>query len=288
MIKKIQAMVYNYHPFILLLSCVLCIIGSLAVYLFHGVTLGAGPPLTSETPGVKQAVFIGASICIYVLWFFYLEDRFDLFKAGIETEKARKLDNEYRLTQSRIKLLEAQIEPHFIFNTLTSIVSLEESDARKAGRMELNFIRYLKAALSKTRTGETTISKEKDLLYNYLEIFKIRMDDRLHYTIRVEPGIEQLKMPPMLIQPIVENALKHGLEPKIEGGIVQISARQKEKLICWEIFDTGLGFSEKSTAGTGLSNIRERLAHLYGNRASFIIRENSPCGTIITMEVPYV
>ncbi len=189
--------------------------------------------------------------------------------------------------ESRLKLLQAQIEPHFLFNTLTSIVSLDDTDPQKAKTMQINFIQYLRATLVKTRSGIATIAQEIDLICAYLDIFKVRMGDRLKYSIDVSSDIKSLPFPSMLVQPIVENAIKHGLEPKVEGGEIFIQAMKSGRTIRWEIADTGLGLSEKENLGTGLSNIIDRIDSLYGSEGQVIMEENRPSGLKVIIEVPY-
>lgn len=285
--RKIQAAIYRHHAFALLFGCALCMMGCLFLYLLNAIAMGPDAPAGPAGPGVIRSVLFGGCTLLFAVWYFYLEDNLDWFRAAAAAAASRRLDNENRLIQSRIKLLETQIEPHFVFNTLTSIVSLQDMDGDRASRMEQTFIDYLEASLSRTRPGMTRIAREKELLEHYLKIFKIRMDERLSYTIDIEPSVAALKFPPMLIQPIVENAIKHGLEPKVAGGSIRIAVRKIRERICWTVADTGLGFEKTAVPGTGLTNIRERLKHLYGSRAALTIHENHPCGVCVRLEVPY-
>jgi sensor histidine kinase YesM len=155
--------------------------------------------------------------------------------------------------------------------------------------MHDNFMQYLKTTLSKTRSSVTTIAQEIELIKAYLDIFKVRMGKRLNYIIETDDEVNDLPFPSMLIQPIVENAIKHGLEPKIEGGKIRIKVSKKERdVLCWEIEDTGLGMSEKSKLGTGLSNVMERIEALYGKEGHLKVKESRPSGVKVILEVPYV
>ncbi len=225
---------------------------------------------------------------IYVIWFFLLEERQCISEKRIHNEKEKRITNEKKVVESHLKLLQAQIEPHFLFNTLTSIVSLDDTDPQNAKDMQINFIQYLKATLAKTRASVTTIAQEIELIRAYLDIFKVRMGDRLDYTIDVSGVIKDLPFPSMLIQPIVENAIKHGLEPKIEGGSIFIKAARINDTLHWEITDTGLGLSDQNELGIGISNIIERIESLYGDDGQLIMEENQPCGLKVIVEVPYV
>lgn len=233
-----------------------------------------------------QLIFLlGCGICY---WFYHEEKQYITEKRTIK-EQEKRINNEKMITETYLRLLQAQIEPHFLFNTLTSILSLTDTDLQKAKKMHDNFMQYLKTTLSKTRSSVTTIAQEIELIKAYLDIFKVRMGKRLHYTIETDDEVNDLPFPSMLIQPIVENAIKHGLEPKIEDGEIRIEVTKGERdRLFWEIEDTGLGMSEKSKLGTGLSNIMERIEALYGKEGSLRIKENQPSGVKVILEVPYV
>jgi LytS/YehU family sensor histidine kinase len=139
------------------------------------------------------------------------------------------------------------------------------------------------------REGSTTLGKEIALCRSYLEILRVRMEDRLQYAITVPQGLASARFPPMMLQSLVENSIKHGLEPKAEGGTLTISADVADGNLRVTVADTGLGFAAgtKSGTGVGLANVRERIAALYGSAAKVTIDANTPSGTIVTIEVPY-
>jgi LytS/YehU family sensor histidine kinase len=155
--------------------------------------------------------------------------------------------------------------------------------------MQKNLIAYLRSALPQMREGSTRLGKEVELCRAYLEILKVRMDERLNYAINVPQGLLSAQFPPMILQSLVENAIKHGLEPKAEGGSLTITADVANGNLRVAVADTGLGFGAGSRPGTGvgLTNVRERLAALYGGRATLTVDVNTPTGTIVTIEVPY-
>ena len=229
------------------------------------------------------------SLGIFICFFYYVEEKQFITENRIISERNKKLKNEKMKTETHLKLLQAQIEPHFLFNTLTSIFSLTDTDLQKAKKMHNNFKQYLKTTLSKTRSNITTIGQEVELIKAYLEIFKVRMEKRLSYSVEADKEINNFPFPSMLIQPIVENAIKHGLEPKIGGGEIHIRVRKiNAERIEWCIEDTGLGMSEMSHLGTGLSNIIDRIEALYGKEGSLDIKENRPSGVKIILEAPCV
>ena len=210
-------------------------------------------------------------------------------RAKVATATAAEESLKRQLVEAQLKMMQAQVEPHFLFNTLASVDYLIETDPRTASKMQKNLIQYLRAALPQMREGSTTLGKEVQLCRAFLEILKFRMEDRLQYTVIVPQGLQSAQFPPMMLQSLVENSIKHGLEPKPEGGSLTISADIANGRLRVTVADTGLGFAIAGQPGTGvgLANVRERLAALYGGAARLAIEANSPTGTIVTIEVPY-
>ncbi len=205
-------------------------------------------------------------------------------------ENLKAVSSEKQLVQAQMRMLQAQIEPHFLFNTLANIQTLIPRAPEKASLMMDNFIAYLRQSLTASRAQQGTVKQEVDLLRNYLELLKIRMGDRLQFAFDIEPDLQSASLPPMLLQPIVENAIKHGLEPKVEGGRVRVSAHRSGATMVLTVTDNGLGFSEhadSSGAGVGLANLRERLAVLYDGQATLTVADAKP-GTVITISTPLV
>jgi sensor histidine kinase YesM len=188
------------------------------------------------------------------------------------------------------------VEPHFLFNTLASIDHLIETDPARASQMQKNLIALLRASMPSMREangdgspGVRDLGRELSVIRPYLEILKVRMEERLATDIQVPDGLLSAEFPPMMIQTLVENAIKHGLEPKAEGGLLQLKAEIVHGRLQVTVADTGLGFGKAATAGTGvgLANIRERLQLLYGPKASLTVAANQPSGTVVTITVPY-
>jgi Histidine kinase/Histidine kinase-, DNA gyrase B-, and HSP90-like ATPase len=210
-------------------------------------------------------------------------------RARVATATAAEESLKRQLVEARLKMMQAQVEPHFLFNTLASVDYLIETDPKTASKMQKNLIQYLRAALPQMREGSTTLGKEVQLCRAFLEILKFRMEDRLQYAVIVPQGLQSAQFPPMMLQSLVENSIKHGLEPKPEGGSLTISADIANGKLRVTVADTGLGFAVAGQPGTGvgLANVRERLAALYGGAARLAIEANAPTGTIVTIEVPY-
>jgi hypothetical protein len=208
-----------------------------------------------------------------------------------ETAEAESLKRQ--VVEARMAAMQAQVEPHFLFNTLASIDHLIETDPPRASLMQKNLIALLRASMPTMREasdgGVRDLGRELAVIRPYLEILKVRMEERLVTEIDVPEGLQSAEFPPMMVQTLVENAIKHGLEPKAEGGTLKVKAEILHGKLAVSVADTGLGFGRAATAGTGvgLANIRERLQLLYDNRASLTVAENQPSGTRVTITVPY-
>jgi signal transduction histidine kinase len=200
-------------------------------------------------------------------------------------EQVRTISTEKQLVEAQMRLLQAQIEPHFLFNTLANVVSLIEPAPRKATLMLEHFIAYLRASLAASRATQGTVAQEATLLRDYLALIKIRMGERLQYRIDVDPALNEVPLAPMLLQPVVENAIRHGLEPKIEGGHLTVRLTRRGGRMLASIEDDGMGFRPSASAGVGLSNLRDRLAVLYDGEAQVRIEERSP-GTAVHIDIP--
>lgn len=227
--------------------------------------------------------------------FFWNQSKLAELEAEQEKEKARSAAIERQAMQAQLQLLQAQIEPHMLFNTLANLQGLIALDPARAQYMLEQLIRYLRASLNSSRTEKTTLKHEFDLLAAYLELLSIRMGKRLTYQTDLPAELETMKLPPMLLQPLVENAIKHGIEPKMEGGNIQVSAQVLAGNLHLKVIDTGLGLShdydpnrrsEQHQSHVGNANVRERLFALYGERASFSLTANTPQGVIAHLTVP--
>ncbi len=189
------------------------------------------------------------------------------------------------VTEARLAMLQAQIEPHFLFNTLASVDHLITIDPAAASRMQKHLIQYLRASLPQMREASSTLAREAELARAYLSILRVRMEERLAFTFDIPAEVANLPFPPMMLPTLVENAIKHGLEPKPEGGRVEVKARREGAMLKVSVTDSGVGFAETPGKGLGLANIRERLALLFGDRAQLEILDQAP-GTRVTLIIP--
>ncbi len=212
-------------------------------------------------------------------------------QAASATANAEREAMQRQLSEARMQTMQAQVEPHFLFNTLASVEHLIETDAPRAARMQRSLIQYLRAVLPQIRETApvTNLGREVDMVSAYLDLLKMRMEERLTVDCRIPEGLRSAAFPPMMLQSLVENAIKHGLEGKPEGGRLTVSAEVAHNRLRVSVADTGLGFGVLPSVGTGLGlhSIRERLKLLHGAQAQLTITPNLPSGVVAVIEVPY-
>ena len=215
-------------------------------------------------------------------------------KLRVATDSADHEAMQRQLVQARLKLLQAQVEPHFLFNTLAAVDYLIETDAKRASVMQKTLISYLRAALPQMRQESSTLGREITLIRAYLQLLKLRIEDRLEFEIKVAPNLESAVFPPMVLQTLVENAIKHGIEPKPEGGRITVQADIIDSQLRVDVVDTGVGLpdgdifgSSKNGSGLGLDNIRNRLALLYPGASRMELRSGHEGGTLVRLSIPY-
>ena len=192
--------------------------------------------------------------------------------------------------EAELKLMQAQVEPHFLFNTLASVHYLTETNPKEASALLGHLIDYLRAALPQLRASSTTLGKEAELAEAYLNILKMRIGARMSFVIDIPAELEAHPFPPNLLISLVENAIKHGIEPAAAGGTVTVRARREGESVVVSVADTGRGLAADSASagqGVGLSNIRERLAVLYGSRGRFTLEPLAPHGARATLALPF-
>ncbi len=197
--------------------------------------------------------------------------------------------------EAELKLMQAQVEPHFLFNTLASVQFLTETDPKEANRLLGHLIAYLRAALPQFRAQSTTLGREFELARAYLAILQMRMGKRLAYDVALPDELASHPFPPNMLISLVENAIKHGVEPAVDGGTVSIDVRREADRVVLTVSDTGRGLAASAAAGgrdtagygVGLTNVKERLAALYGARARFAIEDLQPRGARAIIAIPY-
>ncbi|MET3130870.1 sensor histidine kinase YesM [Oxalobacteraceae bacterium GrIS 1.11] len=222
--------------------------------------------------------------------FFSSRDKIARLEVAAAEEKTRAEAIARQALQAQLHMLQAQIEPHMLFNTLANLQGLIGFDPQRAQLLLDHLIQYLRATLSSSRAEATTLGRECALMEAYLGLMAIRMGQRLSYTIDLPDALRDTALPPMLLQPLVENAIQHGLEPKIEGGHLTVSARREGQALVLTVSDGGLGLhhphQSRQGGQVGLSNIRARLHALHGARASLSLFDGQPCGAIAELTLP--
>lgn len=231
--------------------------------------------------------------CIAYTYWRLLHARQWQFRLDAEKLQRQAAEQGQALAQAQLKMLQTQIEPHFLFNTLASVQHLVRKDALQADYMLGQLIRYLREATPQIQGMGSTLGRELGLVGAYLNINKIRMGNRLTAEVSIPVGLAAVPFPSLIIQTLVENAIKHGVEPKQGQAKITVSAREIDKQgrphIQVIVEDDGVGFGAADTFGTGvgLRNVRERLAGLYGGQASLDISSALPQGVRATVTFPW-
>jgi sensor histidine kinase YesM len=221
---------------------------------------------------------------------FYVKFKETRAAAALHKSEAERHLLSKQAIEAELKLMQAQVEPHFLFNTLASVQFLTETNPKEASQLLGHLIDYLRAALPQLRASSTTLGKEADLAEAYLNILKMRIGSRLTFAIDIPPELRLHPFPPNLLISLVENAIKHGVEPAAAGGAITLSARRDVESVVVTVADTGRGLVEdvdSTGEGVGLSNVRERLAALYGSRGRFTLEPLTPHGARATLALPF-
>ena len=246
-------------------------------------------------PRMKDEITLLKELSAVMLWshviaagvvgFFFLL-REEEVAATLHREQMRRIDLDRELAEARLQLMQAQIEPHFLFNALANVRRLYQTDAPSARAMLDQLARYLGAMLPRMRSAQSTLGQELALALAYLHVQKIRMGARLRVTSAVPEPLQALPFPPMMLVTLVENAIRHGVSPLPQGGEVRIAATLVDGRLRIQVSDTGQGLSESAGSGVGLANISARLVTLYGDDAQVLLAQNASAGVTATLDLP--
>jgi two-component sensor histidine kinase len=246
----------------------------------------AGYPRLDRDTELRSSILITVLAGAAISFYFYARNK----SAYLE----RKMSEAHRhANEARLKLLETQLEPHMLFNTLANLRALIDADPQQAQHMLDHMIAYLRATLNASRAATHALQAEFDRLRDYLELMSIRMGPRLWYELRLPPELAQHAVPALLLQPLVENSIQHGLEPKVEGGRVVVSAQRDGDDLVLDVTDTGVGpnsaidASPSNGTGFGIAHVRERLATLYGSQARVDFAARAEGGSRVTLRFPF-
>jgi sensor histidine kinase YesM len=225
---------------------------------------------------------IGIVVTAFFLYFAHSQG----VKRDLERERRRAAEALHAETLARLSLLQAQIEPHFLFNTLANIHSLIKEDAQAASLMLEQLNAYLRTSLRRTRQPTSTVGDELELVEILLAIAAVRLGSRLEYTISAPDELRTAPLPPLLLQPLVENAVRHGIEPAVSGGQIRVEVTRTDDALELTVNDTGVGLNAEAPKGVGLANVRARLESLYGTRGRLEFYAGAPRGVIARLIVP--
>lgn len=233
--------------------------------------------------------WIALTATLLVTWYGWSRTRIAELSEQVARTAWQKEAAERTALSARLQALQAQIEPHFLFNTLATLDSLIASDPPRARDLLASLNRFLRATLEASRAQSETLAVQFKVLDSMLAVHAMRIGPRLAYALDLPRDCADLPVPPMLLQPLVENALKHGIQGAVEGGRIDVGARRVDEHVELTVTDTGPGFGATpgtQGAGVGLVNVRERLAALYGEHASLTLIENVPHGLVARVRLP--
>jgi sensor histidine kinase YesM len=268
------------------------------VLLLASIVLGAiaGEVLlmlrTPLPPGTSVAGVLFSKVARWLIvaglayFFFVFQRQATETAAQVHHSELQRIQLERQMAEARLQSLRAQIEPHFLFNTLANVQQLYRTEPGRGRRMLANFVAYLRTALPQMRHDETTLKHEVDLARAYLDVLQVRMGERLKVHFDIAKDLAGLAFPPLALSTLTENAIKHGLNPLPEGGAIEITARIEAGKLKVSVADTGAGLKASGGAGAGIANLRARLAALYGDSSNLEFEANAPRGIRATIAVP--
>jgi signal transduction histidine kinase len=261
-----------------------------AAALAYWVTTGGNPEL--GTNKLRQAGY--AQLCITALLFApwiavgaMIRQRDAAVRDQALAFELEKSQLERAALDTRLRLLQAQVEPHFLFNTLANVQALVDAGSPQASNVLKSLIAYLRAAVPRMHEIGTTLGQELELVRAYLELMQMRIPDRLQFTLHIEPAANRLQCPPMTLLTLVENAVRHGIDPREEGGRIDVDVWLRDGRCHVRVTDTGIGLQQKTGGlGTGLSTLRERMQLAFGGDAQLQLTEVQPHGVCAELEFP--
>jgi hypothetical protein len=261
-----------------------------AALFAYWVTTGGHPHLTSDkdvASGYGMLTFAGILFAPWIAVAALVRQR-DAFARDQATAFAlERSELERRALDARYRLLQAQVEPHFLFNTLANVQALVEAGAPQASQVLRSLIAYLRAAVPRLHERTATLGQELDLVQAYLEVMHMRMPDRLQYAVEADNAARELQCPPMTLLTLVENAVRHGIDPSEVGGRIGIDVRLQAGRCCVRVSDTGVGLKRAGRGlGTGLAALRERLQLAFGGDAELELTDMAPHGVRADLTFP--
>lgn len=268
----------------IVLATVVCgVVTAYGVLVMTDTRIGA---VWDVVPGFL-AVLLGAGLLFAVpmIAVGILRNRqYELLTAQLQADAEReRLARE--LSESKLRLLRAQIEPHFLFNTLGAVQQLAQHGAPRAAELTADLIAFLRASLGDMRCDQVSLEAEFGLVASYLKVMQVRLGERLRFSVDLPRALVEVRVPSMILLTLAENAIKHGIEPALRGGEIALSARLDGVLLRLRVADSGVGMSQTPGAGVGLDNLRHRLRLAYGEAARLVLEDADP-GLVAEIALP--
>jgi len=266
------------------------ILGAKVATLFGGVDIigfWTRDP-ANEWKSISVTLLFSLSATAFVVLFWKAAD----YRLELEGERRRSAEAGRAQAVAELGLLQAQIEPHFLFNTLAHVQSAIEEEPAVGKAMLEHLVQYLRGALNRSRVSRYTLREEVDLVNSLLAIAAIRLSSRLSYRIAIPESLMAAALPPLIVQPLVENAIKHGIEACVEGGEILVEGEVSDEVLVLRVIDTGVGIdpgvgiATAAREGVGLSNVRARLSSLYGEKGRLSLLRHEPRGIVAELRLP--
>lgn len=262
----------------------------LGALLAYWITTGGHPQFAQDEKrvmGYAMLTFTGVLFAPWIAVGAMLRQRDAFARDQALAFELERTQLERNALDARLRLLQAQVEPHFLFNTLANVQTLVDAGSPQASGVLASLIAYLRAAVPRMHDPATTLGQELQLVRAYLELMQMRMPDRLQFALRIDPAAKSLRCPPMTLLTLVENAVRHGIDPSEEGGRIDIDVWLRDGRCCLRVSDTGIGLQATSDGlGTGLSTLRERLQLTFGGDAQLRLMEVEPHGVCAELDFP--
>jgi two-component sensor histidine kinase len=279
----------SFARWVLQVLAIVCVV-PLAAYLAYWLTTGGHPQLgavSGRLQGYLTLTFAGILFAPWIAVVALVRQRDTFAREQATAFALERSELERRALDARFRLLQAQVEPHFLFNTLANVQALVEAGAPQAAKVLKGLVSYLRAAVPRLHETATTLDQELALVRAYLEVMHMRMPDRLMFEMRVDQTLLNLQCPPMTLLTLVENAVRHGIDPSETGGAIVIGVRLESSRCIASVTDTGVGLKVAGRGlGTGLVSLRERLQLAFGAEAQLLLSEVVPHGVRAEVSFP--
>jgi two-component sensor histidine kinase len=268
----------------------IAVVVPLGALFAYWLTTGGNPQFGTDRlrlVGYTMLTFAGVLFAPWIAAGALVRQRDDFAHHQAAAFALERSELERKALDARFRLLQAQVEPHFLFNTLANVQALVDAGAPQASEVLRSLIAYLRAAVPRLHESATTLEQELQLVRAYLDVMHMRMPDRLKFQIQTDEGMADLQCPPMTLLTLVENAVRHGIDPSESGGNIEIEARLQAGRCCLRVTDTGVGMQPMSRGlGTGLAALRERLQLAFGGDAQLSLSEIAPHGVRAELSFP--